>query len=88
MEHLLYAFLEEILFLFATDPYLALKRVEIQDMMSGPSCFQLSATCFGEEYSRPKHGSKTEIKSVTYSNMIIKQKSDSHVWDIYAIVDI
>ena len=83
---LLYNFLEEVLFIFSCDPYMAVHSVSISEISSYSGKYVLKATCHGEEYVRGKHGSKTEIKAVTFSNMRIIIESDKV--DIYIIFDI
>ena len=83
---LLYNFLEEVLFIFSCDPYMAVHSVSISEISSDSGKYVLKATCHGEEYARGKHGSKTEIKAVTFSNMRIIIESDKV--DIYIIFDI
>jgi SHS2 domain-containing protein len=85
---LLYNFLEEVLYFFSCDPYMAVHSVSITDISSIDSgIYVLKATCHGEEYERRKHGSKTEIKAVTFSNMKIITNENDKV-DIYIIFDI
>ena len=88
---LLYNFLEEVLYIFSCDPYMAVKTVTIKSIekdTASPNTSQhkLLATCQGEEYVRGKHGSKTEIKAVTFSNMRII--SEHGKVDLYVIFDI
>ena len=60
---LLYNFLEEVLYIFSCDPYMAVQSVNIKSISKDPSNpYKLIASCQGEEYARSKHGSKTEIK--------------------------
>ena len=90
---LLYNFLEEVLFIFSCDPYMAVHSVTITEIISSDTSsnagkYKLNATCHGEEYERGKHGSKTEIKAVTFSNMRIITADESGKVDIYIIFDI
>ena len=86
---LLYNFLEEVLYIFSCDPYMAVQSVNIKSISKDPSNpYKLIASCQGEEYARSKHGSKTEIKAVTFSNMRIIENSEGHNVDIYVIFDI
>lgn len=86
---LLYNFLEEVLYIFSCDPYMAVHSVSITEICKGEEgSFALRATCHGEEYDRRKHGSKTEIKAVTFSNMRIISSDQSDRVDIYIIFDI
>lgn len=92
---LLYNFLEELLYTFSCDPYLAIKSVSIKSFAlntasssNEESKYKLRAMVGGEEYERGKHGSKTEIKAVTFSNMQIIKDENSDKVDIYVIFDI
>ena len=74
LESLLYAWLEELIFLQDTDGML----------FSNFSCkiskrkqdFELNATCFGEKYDPARHEQKTAIKAPTYHDMKIIQEKD------------
>lgn len=96
---LLYNFLEELLYTFSCDPYLAIKSVSIKYLSAltstlndnincDQSKYKLVAVVEGEEYERGKHGSKTEIKAVTFSNMQIIKNENSDKVEIYVIFDI
>ena len=100
---LLYNFLEELLYTFSCDPYLAIKSISIKylNLSAVPSNLKASVNCDGdqskyklvalaegEEYERGKHGSKTEIKAVTFSNMQIINNEKSDNVEIYVIFDI
>lgn len=71
---------------------MAVKSVKIDSITKDVSdTFHLEASCRGEEYERRKHGSKTEIKAVTFSNMsinIIDCEDNRVKVDIYIIFDI
>lgn len=88
MNRLLYNFLEEVLYIFSCDPYMAVKTVIIDSITEVKGIIRLKATCKGEEYERGKHGSKTEIKAVTFSNMRINTCPKTNRADIYIIFDI
>lgn len=66
---------------------MAIGSVEIIDKIQSESgVLKLSARCRGEDYVRGKHGSKTEIKAVTFSNMRIVV--DDEKCELYVIFDI
>lgn len=90
LSRLLYGFLDEVLFLFSCDPCLAMRSLEIVSLTAGSAAgsYSLSARCFGEEYRREKHGSRTEIKAVTYSNLRIVQDATDGQTHVYVIFDI
>lgn len=85
---LLYNFLEEVLYIFSCDPYMAVHSVPVKGINKTADNYCLEAVCHGEEYDRSKHGSKTEIKAVTFSNMRIISCDQSDQVDIYIIFDI
>lgn len=87
---LLYNFLEEILYMFSCDAYLAIKRIDLSQKIvkDDEGLYFMAGSCFGEEYSRPKHFSRTEVKSVTFSNMRIVTDSPDNLFHIYVIFDI
>jgi SHS2 domain-containing protein len=87
LRQLLYNFLEEVLYLFVAEPYLAINRIAITELVQEGPALGLVATCFGEEYVRAKHGSRTEIKAVTCSNLQVERKVDGSV-EAYVIFDI
>lgn len=60
-----------------------LGKIESNDQQG---IFKLNFKCKGEDYERSKHGSKTEIKAVTLSNMSIVENGDK--CEIYVIFDI
>ena len=69
---------------------MAIGKVEIIDGFDRTSCDNLKIrfACCGEDYSRKIHGSKTEIKAVTFSNMRILQDDQTGAHHIYVIFDI
>lgn len=90
LNRLLFNFLEEVLYIFSCDAYMAIGDI----LITGPiridekGNYSLSGVCRGEPYSRERHLSKTEIKAVTYSNMRIIQDSPDKLVHIYVIFDI
>ena len=90
LNRLLYNFLEEVLYIFSSDSYLAIGDIQITAPITQNSegKYFLSGRCCGEIYSREKHQSRTEIKAVTYSNMRIIQDRPDGLVHIYVIFDI
>eukprot|EP00036_Acanthoecidae_sp_10tr_P000894 CAMPEP_0182934972 /NCGR_PEP_ID=MMETSP0105_2-20130417/37209_1 /TAXON_ID=81532 ORGANISM="Acanthoeca-like sp., Strain 10tr" /NCGR_SAMPLE_ID=MMETSP0105_2 /ASSEMBLY_ACC=CAM_ASM_000205 /LENGTH=225 /DNA_ID=CAMNT_0025073907 /DNA_START=138 /DNA_END=815 /DNA_ORIENTATION=- len=84
LDSLLFALLDEFLFQFVTEPFVACKRVKIVEF--DQKAFKIKAQGFGEVFDLAKHEQGTEIKAITYSNMQIH--SDRAKNDIYVIVDI
>ncbi|KAJ4462426.1 putative Protein archease [Paratrimastix pyriformis] len=81
---LLYAFLDEWLFQFNGDLFLA-RQVEIDDL--DLTHFRIRSKGRGEIFTRGKHPSGTEIKAVTYSNMRVVRGED-RLMHGYVVVDI
>ncbi|GFR43523.1 hypothetical protein Agub_g4618, partial [Astrephomene gubernaculifera] len=80
---LLYAFLDELLFVFATELFLAASvRITSFDRES----FVIEAEGFGETFDRTVHEVGTEIKAITYSAMSIGEREGDA--EIFVIVDI
>ncbi len=61
--------LSELLYVFSTELFVMGKfDVKIKEDKNG---YHLEAICWGEPYKRRKHGIKTEIKAVTYHELIV-----------------
>jgi SHS2 domain-containing protein len=78
-KELLYNWLEELLLKFEINSrtYSIFQANRIIQTRTGPS---LQATVKGEPYNRQKHGSKTEVKGITYHLMeIIKTPTETRV---------
>lgn len=91
LEGLLYHFLDELLFMFAAEPFLIGRKVVIDSMDTVK--FVIEGSVYGEPFDLNKHPAGTEIKAITYSAMQIYQseKGDQTKKDkveIYIIVDI
>mmetsp|Transcript_12818 Transcript_12818/g.22095 ORF Transcript_12818/g.22095 Transcript_12818/m.22095 type:complete len:208 (+) Transcript_12818:36-659(+) len=83
MMSLLFAFMDEFLFIFSTEYFVA-KEVHVTSL--DKDNWTITATGKGEIFSRSKHTPGTEVKAITYSNMQIHEKPERT--DIYVIVDI
>ena len=68
---LLYNWLEALLLKFEVNE-VAYSRFQIDPLVSSEASVALHARIFGEKYDREKHGSKTEVKAVTYHQMQIE----------------
>lgn len=78
VESLLYDFLEELLFLTDTAGFIL---SEIKDMkIKEDKAFTLECTALGDHYK--KYDVKGNIKSVTYSEMLIDKKPDEFVIEV------
>jgi len=61
--------LSELLYVFSTELFVMGKfDVKIKKDKNG---YHLEAICWGEPYKRRKHGIKTEIKAVTYHELVV-----------------
>ncbi len=61
--------LSELLYVFSTELFVMGKfDVRIKKEKNG---YYLEAICWGEPYKRRKHGIKTEIKAVTYHELVV-----------------
>jgi len=90
---LLFHFLDELLFIFAAQPFFIARRVDISEMVTEDETFSIKATAYGEQFNLAKHPAGTEIKAITYSAMQIYQKNNGDPTtkddvEIYVIVDI
>ncbi|KAJ0390503.1 hypothetical protein P43SY_011706 [Pythium insidiosum] len=86
---LLYNFMDEFLFLFATEG--AVCRT-IDCLVLDTEAFRIEAVGHGETFDLTKHTRGTEVKAVTFSNMQILHRKEharlEHEWEIFVIVDI
>ncbi|EGC38757.1 hypothetical protein DICPUDRAFT_75689 [Dictyostelium purpureum] len=83
MDSLLFALLDEFLFVFNTE-FIIFKQVTIKSI--DKENFTIEAIGKGVELDKSKHTTGTEIKAITYSCMKIDEKPDRT--DIHCIVDI
>ncbi|EFJ53137.1 hypothetical protein VOLCADRAFT_102758 [Volvox carteri f. nagariensis] len=80
---LLFSFLDELLFVFATELFLA---VEVHIQSFDRTSFVIEAEGVGEAFNRDIHEVGTEIKAITYSAMSIKERENDA--ELFVIVDI
>jgi SHS2 domain-containing protein len=84
IEDLLVAWLDELVFRHEVEEIL-FGRVEIQQISEqSPS---LSAIAFGEPSNLAKHAVYTEIKSVTYHQLFVRQETDGN-WVAQMVFDL
>eukprot|EP01132_Coremiostelium_polycephalum_P005241 gene5241-6522_t len=83
LDSLLFAFMDECLFLFNTE-FIVFKKINITEF--DLENFKIVAEAKGIELDKSKHTTGTEIKAITYSCMKITQ--DKEKSEIYVIVDI
>lgn len=73
-KELLYNWLESLLLEFDIKE-MVYASYDISIASDGPKLFKLRAKVRGEKYDRSKHGSKTEVKGVTYHLMTIEERA-------------
>ncbi|KAF2074438.1 hypothetical protein CYY_004256 [Polysphondylium violaceum] len=83
MDSLLFAYMDECLFIFNTE-FSIFKEIEILSI--DRESFTIEARAKGIELDKSKHTTGTEIKAITYSCMEIKEAQDKS--EVYLIVDI
>eukprot|EP01122_Echinamoeba_exundans_P007363 TRINITY_DN2249_c0_g2_i2.p2 TRINITY_DN2249_c0_g2~~TRINITY_DN2249_c0_g2_i2.p2 ORF type:complete len:162 (+),score=49.50 TRINITY_DN2249_c0_g2_i2:40-486(+) len=83
LQSLLYTFLEEFIFMFGTEFFVAKKVKIVEFNKENP---KIKAKFYGEEFDKSKHPQGTEIKAITYSAMKIIENPGKA--EIYVIVDI
>lgn len=69
-EALLYSWLEELLLRFEVEGKLY-SRFKVDSIEEAPQGYVLKARMWGEPFDRERHGSKTDVKAVTYHRMEI-----------------
>ncbi|KAL6061669.1 Protein archease [Balamuthia mandrillaris] len=86
LESLLFSFLDEFLFVFASE-YLLSKQVTIVEW--DKENFRIKAEGRGEEFDLKKHPQGTEVKAITYSAMqVLDREEEGKPSELYVIVDI
>ncbi|XP_037951019.1 protein archease-like [Teleopsis dalmanni] len=86
LESLLFHFLDELLFLFSTEPFLICKKLEITKF--DIENFEIVCRCYGEPFELGKHPQGTEVKAITYSAMQIVQQPEKSNFELFVIIDI
>ena len=72
---LLYSWLEALLLKFEIDGNVY-SRFKVDSIERTPQGYVLEARMWGEPFDREKHGSKTDVKAVTYHRMEILRSND------------
>ncbi|MFH1432355.1 MAG: archease [archaeon] len=83
---LLYDWLERLITLTELEGYL-INNIKIKKIKKKDDYYILAATTQGDTY-RQKYELKTEVKAITYNDMLIKQDKNTGIWKITAVVDI
>ncbi|KAL4853337.1 Protein archease-like [Chlorella vulgaris] len=84
LQSLLFNFLDELLFSFSTDFFVA-KELTISTIDRNDS-WRIVAEGKGEHFDRERHASGTEVKAITYSAMQINERLGDA--EVFVIVDI
>ena len=84
LEELMVAWLDELNFRHEVEEVF-FRRVEIREISDGPC--QLSAIAYGEPADFAKHVVYTEIKSITYHQLVVEQTPDNR-WRTQVIFDL
>ena len=91
MDSLLFCFLDELLFLSASDNYFMAREVQITDLVRGSGSegvWSIEAVAYGEDFDKKRHGGQgTEIKAITYCNMKVIETEGERT-EVFVIVDI
>lgn len=85
LHSLLFHWLDELLFSFATDFFVP-KSIKITKFERSEGSLSIEAEGQGEVFDRQRHVSGTEIKAITYSAMQINEADDDS--EVFVIVDI
>ena len=71
---LIHDFLAELVFLFSTEQFLPSKfELELKEAIG----YRLKATVWGEIYDETRHKLETEVKAITYHQMLFEETGDS-----------
>ena len=83
MQSLLFAFLDELLFVFSTEMFV------VRELRLGPinrDSWELRVTAVGSRFTPGQHEQGTEVKAITYSAMQIHDREGDA--EVFVIVDI
>jgi len=84
LKELMVNFLSEFLYLIDTENFV-MAKCQV-DALSTTNNFSIRATVWGETFDLTKHGSTTDIKAITYHQMLIEEAN--HRWHARIIFDI
>jgi SHS2 domain-containing protein len=85
LENLLYKWIEELIFLFDSERFLA-KEAKVFKIKGSEGSYTLDGSYYGESYDPLKHDPRTHVKAVTYSLMKIWRESG--IWKVKFTIDI
>jgi len=84
LEHLLYDFLSEIIYLKDTDGILFRKyKIRVEDDDAG---FMLTAVASGEKIDRKRHDLRNDLKAITMHMFVVEKRKNG--WYARVVVDI
>jgi SHS2 domain-containing protein len=84
LEVLVHDFLSELIYFFATEQYVAVEAKKLS--VSGRKRYALKAEVLGGVLDFSKHRIETEVKAVTYHDMVVQKEKDG--WIIQLVCDI
>lgn len=93
MHTLLFAFLDELLFVFSTEFFVA-RELRLCAIDRTPDAWSLRCTGTGSRFVPGTHEQGTEVKAITYSAMQVHERAPgegpegSHPAEVFVIVDI
>jgi SHS2 domain-containing protein len=84
MHSLVHNFLDELLFVFSTEFFVAgeLRVLELEKEQN----FRIKVVGVGEIFDLSKHSQGTEVKAITYGSMQVHERADNS--EIFVVVDI
>ncbi|KAF7287178.1 protein archease [Rhynchophorus ferrugineus] len=88
LESLLFNFLNELLFLFSSDPFVVCSKLDITEFSTEGEELRIKCKCYGEEFALGKHPQGTEVKAITYSAMQIINDTENNKFELFVIIDI
>lgn len=80
LENMMVRWLSELLYVFATEALL-LSRFDVRELTNGV----VEADVAGEQFDSGRHAIKTEVKAVTYHDMVVDQVEGA--WHVRVIFD-
>jgi len=87
LQSLLFDFLSELIYYKDTEGLVFSKFVV--EITKGKDVYSLKGKAFGEKWRRTKHEIRTEVKAVTYNQMIIEQLHENgEKWHAQVVLDV
>jgi SHS2 domain-containing protein len=82
LENLLYRWVEEFLYLFDAEGFLA-REIKVEKIEKLNEEYLVNGVAYGERYNERKHESRTHVKAPTYSQINVTRESD--LWKLKKI---